>query len=135
MCRDWVDDWILVSEARLREAIRMNIDMHSLLVEGGWTRGVGPMRPGVTNLPAKQDRYRTTRGVLTLEEYNRLSREFTPTLCSDAYRFLCADWVKYHYTDPRAEEMFRLEQQHSRLLKDKGAALRREDIESLRGRA
>lgn len=34
MCRDWVDDWILVSEARLREAIRMNIDMHSMLVEG-----------------------------------------------------------------------------------------------------
>jgi threonine dehydratase len=34
MCRDWVDDWILVSEARIREAIRMNIDMHSMLVEG-----------------------------------------------------------------------------------------------------
>jgi threonine dehydratase len=34
MCRDWVDDWVLVSEARIRESLRMNIDMHSMLVEG-----------------------------------------------------------------------------------------------------
>lgn len=34
MCRDWVDDWMLVSEACIRESLKMNIDMHSMLVEG-----------------------------------------------------------------------------------------------------
>jgi len=108
---------------------------YSMLVDGDYTARVGPLRPGVSNLPAKQDRYRTTRGVLTLEEYNRLSREFTPKLCEEPFRFLCADWVKYHYDDPRAGEMFKLEQQHSRVLKDQGAGLRRDDVEALRSKA
>jgi len=31
--------------------------------------------------------------------------------------------------------MFRLEQQHSRVLKDQGAGLRRDDVEALRSKA
>ncbi len=61
--------------------------------------------------------------------------EPVPALCREPYRFLCADWVKYHYDTPEAEAMFKLEQQHSRVLKDKGAGLRREDVENLRGQA
>jgi len=34
MCRDWVDDWLLVSEAEIRAAIRLLVGMHSMLVEG-----------------------------------------------------------------------------------------------------
>jgi threonine dehydratase len=34
MCRDWVDDWLLVTEAQIREAIRTLVGMHSMLVEG-----------------------------------------------------------------------------------------------------
>jgi threonine dehydratase len=34
MCRDWVDDWLLVSEAQIRSAIRTMVGMHSMLVEG-----------------------------------------------------------------------------------------------------
>jgi threonine dehydratase len=34
MCRDWVDDWLLVTEAQIRAAIRMLVGMHSMLVEG-----------------------------------------------------------------------------------------------------
>ena len=90
------------------------------------------MRPGKSNLSPKQDRYRTTEGILSLEEYNRRSREFVPSTCRDRYRYLCADWVKYHYDTPLADELFKLEQKHSRLLKDQGAGLRRADIERLR---
>ena len=105
---------------------------YSLLKDGDWTASVGGMRPGVTNLPAKRDRYRTSRGVLGQEEYNRLSREFVPRACSEEFRLLCGDWVKYHYNTPQADELFKLAQQHSRLLKGKGAGLRRADIEALR---
>lgn len=34
MCRDWVDDWLLVGEAEIRAAIRLLVGMHSMLVEG-----------------------------------------------------------------------------------------------------
>lgn len=34
MCRDWVDDWLLVSEAQIRAAVRLLVGMHSMLVEG-----------------------------------------------------------------------------------------------------
>lgn len=105
---------------------------YSILDDGDYTASVGPMRPGTSNLPAKVDRYRTTEGVLGLEEYNRRSREFVPNSCSPRFRYLCADWVKYHYETPLADELFALEQKDSRLLKGKGASLRRDDIERLR---
>jgi hypothetical protein len=106
---------------------------YSILEDGDYTASVGPLRPGSSNLPAKVDRYRTTAGVLSLDEYNRRSREFVPGTCREEYRYLCADWVKYHYDSPRADALFRLDQQSSRLLKNKGAGLRRDDIERLRG--
>jgi threonine dehydratase len=34
MCRDWVDDWLLVEETQIRAAIRTLVGMHSMLVEG-----------------------------------------------------------------------------------------------------
>ena len=37
--------------------------------------------------------------------------------------------------DPRAEDLYRLTQQHSPVLKDKGAGLRREDVAALRQKA
>ena len=64
---------------------------YSLLNDGDYTASVGGMAPGVTNLPAKNDRYRTTQGVLSEAEYNRRSREFVPKACLAPYRFLCGD--------------------------------------------
>ena len=105
---------------------------YSILNDGDYTASVGPMRRGHSNLPRKNDRYRTSRGVLTLEEYNRRSREFAPTVCQEPYRYLCADWVKYNYDTAQADELFKVEQRLSRVLKDKGAGLRRTDVEVLR---
>ncbi len=108
---------------------------YSMLKDGEYTRGVGPMRPGITHLPKKNDHYRTSQGVLTLAEYMRRARDFVPDACRDDTRFLCADWVKYHADTPAADALFKFEQRNSRTLKDKGAGLRRADIEALRAGA
>jgi hypothetical protein len=105
---------------------------YSMLKDGDYTASVGPMRPGASYLPRKNDRYRTSQGVLSLDEYNRRCREFVPDACNAQNRFLCADWVKYHYDTPEADALFAIDQRHSRLLKNKGAGLRRAEIEALR---
>ena len=105
---------------------------YSILEDGNYTPSVGPMRPGDSYLPRKNDRYRTTQGVFSLEEFMRRSREFVPQVCQPQYRYLCADWVKYNAHTPLAEALFKLEQQHSRVLKDAGAGLRRDDVETRR---
>lgn len=104
---------------------------YAVLEEGDFTRTVGPLAPGVSHLPAKQDRYTTSQGVLDLAEYNRRVREFTPTVCQPRYRHLCETWLKYHHQDPRADELYRFEQRHSRKLAGRGAGLASTDVEAL----
>ena len=48
------------------------------------------------------------------------------------YRHLCETWVKYHAGTPLADELYKLEQSRSRLLKGKGSPLKRADVEKLR---
>jgi hypothetical protein len=57
------------------------------------------------------------------------------TACTDKYRLLCPDWVKYHFNEDKADELFGIEQKRSRLLNGKGATLSRVDIEALRYKA
>jgi hypothetical protein len=83
-------------------------------------------------LPPKVDRYNTTRGVIGLAEYNRLSRDTRPPVLEPQYRHLCETWVKYHAGTPEADKLYSLEQSHSRLLKGKGSRLKRADVEKLR---
>ena len=106
---------------------------YSVLHGEPYTPTCGPLHPGITNLLNKKDAYRTTRGVLTLEEYNRLSREWTPPLLTDKYRFLCDTWVKYNAGTPLADELYHLEQDASRNLRGKGSRLRRAHVDKLRG--
>jgi len=73
-----------------------------------------------------------TAGVLTLADYNRRVKEFTPTLSGPKYRNKCESWLKYHADTPTADEIYRIEQATSRRLKDQGAGLRRVDIDALR---
>ena len=80
----------------------------------------------------KVDRYNTTRGVIGLAEYNRLAREIRPPALEPDYRHLCETWVKYHAGTPLADELYKIEQANSRLLKGKGSSLRRADVEKLR---
>lgn len=105
---------------------------YSVLKDEPFTRTVGAIKGGVTSLSAKEDLYRTSEGTFPLKEYNALSKNFTPKACSDEFRFLCADWIKYHHHTPKANALFSIEQELSRNLKGKGASLTRDEIEGLR---
>lgn len=108
---------------------------YSILAGEDYVPTVGDrIHPGITYLPPKADRYRTTQGVMTLAELNERVRSFTPKLCSDKFVHLDETWVKYNYNTPLANELYHLEQQYSRKLAGKGAGLRRADIEALSDR-
>lgn len=93
----------------------------SILNGEDYVPSVGPPQPGTNNLDPKVDRYRTSRGTLSLSEYNRLAQEHRPEICSDRYRFLCETWVKYNAGTPMADELYRVEQRQSRTRKDHGS--------------
>jgi len=48
------------------------------------------------------------------------------------YRHLCETWVKYHAGAPLADELYRIDQSQSRLMKGKGSGLMRADVENIR---
>ncbi len=100
---------------------------YSILDGDGYTPSSGPVYPGASNLPPKEDRYRTSQGILTLAEYNRQVREFQPM--AQKYRHLDETWVKFNYDTPLADEMYKLEQARSRKLEGRGAGLTRADLE------
>lgn len=93
---------------------------YSVLAGDDYAPTVGPIQKGRSSF-VKNERYRTTQGVLTLDEYNKRARAFTPTVCEDRYRFLCETWVKYNHESPLADELYRAEQRGSRTLDGKGA--------------
>lgn len=104
---------------------------YSVLQGDDYVPTSGPIYPGSSHLDKKVDRYNTTRGVLSLAEYNKLSQETVPPACTDKYRFLCETWVKYNFDTPLADELYRSEQVLSRKLKGRGAKLKRADVERL----
>ncbi|CAN5491351.1 hypothetical protein BH10PSE12_BH10PSE12_07300 [soil metagenome] len=92
----------------------------SVLANEDYVPSSGPIQPGASHLDPKVDRYRTTRGALTLVEYNRLAQENRPAMCEDRYRFLCETWVKYNADSALADELYKVEQRQSRTLHGHG---------------
>lgn len=105
---------------------------YSVLGREGEEPRLAPIGPGVTHLGPKTDRYTTTAGVLSLSDYNARAAAMRSKQMEPAYRFLCDTTVKYRPDDPAVQEMYRDEQQGSRLA-GKGAGLGRAAIEALRG--
>jgi hypothetical protein len=105
---------------------------YSVLSGEPYTITSGPIYPGISHLPAKKDVFNTTRGPLTLAEYNKISREFMPPILARKYRYLCDTWVKYHSGTPLADELYHLDQAGSRKLRGRGSKLKRADVERLR---
>lgn len=68
---------------------------YAILAGDDYGPGVAPPQPGTSHLPAKNDRYRTTRGVLGLAEYNTLALEFVPESCRAPEVYRCETWAKY----------------------------------------
>ncbi len=106
---------------------------YSVLNEDDLSGGVGPIGAGVTSLPEKTSTWTTTAGKLTLDQVNAKARELRPLPVEPEYRFLDERWIKDNPDDPRVDALYRHTQRNSRLLKDRGAGLRRDDVEALRG--
>jgi hypothetical protein len=106
---------------------------YSVLVDDELTRTSGPIGRGSTSLPAKTGLWTTSRGKLGQEELNELARSFRPKVLQEPYRFLDDEWVKSHYEDERADELYRLAQEGSRTLEKTGAGLRRAELPSPKG--
>jgi len=72
--------------------------LNAVLKGEPYTVTCGPVYPGVTCLPEKKDAYNTTRGTITLAEYNRLSQETVPPVLAEKYRYLCDRFARRVYT-------------------------------------
>ncbi|WP_158970811.1 hypothetical protein [Chachezhania sediminis] len=105
---------------------------YSVLSGEGYTPTCGPVYPGVTNLPEKKDVYTTTRGKMSLAQYNKASQDFTPAAVAPENRFLCDTWVKYNAGSDKADALYAISQGTSRKLSGKGSTLSRQDVEALR---
>jgi hypothetical protein len=90
---------------------------------------------GTSSLPAKTGRYTFTRGRLTEDEMNAAAREFISPLLEAPWRNLDDPSVKHHWREPAVDHLYRYTQEHSRLLRDRGSALVRADIERIRAEA
>lgn len=94
---------------------------YSILAGEDYIPRMGPPQPGGSHLPAKNDRYRTTRGVLDLETYNAAARGFVPEGCREPWTWLCETWVKHHAGTPEADALYAIDQRQSRTLNGKGS--------------
>lgn len=101
---------------------------YSVLVDDDYAPTAGDRLTGWTSLPPKTGLWTTTQGRLDLDEYNRRAREFRPAVLAEPYRYLDEEWVKWNYTSPLADELYRLSQRGSRNLAGRGAGLRRADL-------
>ncbi|MGQ0620048.1 MAG: hypothetical protein ACT4QA_09050 [Panacagrimonas sp.] len=97
----------------------------SVLAGDDYVPSMGPIQPGTSSLDAKQDRYRTSRGLLSLVEYNRLAQLHVPAECHDRLRYRCETWVKYNGHTAMADELYRTTQRSSRTLAGRGSAKER----------
>ena len=104
--------------------------------QGGsdFARSTGPLQPGTSSLPPKAGAYTTSRGRIDLATYNRLAAGFTPAALAEPQRWMDEEWVKYHHTSAEADALYRATQQSSRRLRDRGAGLRRADLQALDGK-
>lgn len=98
---------------------------HAILADEPWTARCGPVGEGVTYLAPKKDAYTTTRGRMTLAEYNRLSREAAADPVFHADRMRCETWVKYHAGTEAADALYTRTQARSRTIAGAGSMARR----------
>jgi hypothetical protein len=124
-------DYLMMPHSDLPQRIYTPIP-YSMLTDGDYAPTVGGVQPGITYLDEKKDRYRTTEGVLTIDEYNRRVQEKNQDLLRDGYRYFCETTVKYKYDTEQCDEYYKLYQKNSRTLAGQGAGLRRTDIDALR---
>ncbi|MBB5685898.1 hypothetical protein [Sphingobium boeckii] len=102
------------------------------VLNGEDRESLAPITPGVSHFPAKQDRYVTSAGPLTLADYNARAAAFRPAQMQAPYRFLCDSSIRNDPASEAANALYRMEQEQSALLKGRGVGLTRAAIEALR---
>jgi hypothetical protein len=105
---------------------------YSVLADEAWTPTAGELRNGGWSPQSKTSTWTTTRGKLTLDEYNAAARAFTPSVLQEPFRFLDDTWVKYNHDTPLADELYRIDQRGSRTLEGRGSDLKHADIDGIR---
>lgn len=106
---------------------------YSVLDSGEGERQLAPIGPGVTHMPEKSGKYRTTRGMVDLAEYNRLAVENSPVQMEQGLRHFCDTSVKY--ADDSNAVLARLyadERKDCEALRDAPLRLSRDEIEARR---
>ena len=83
-------------------------------------------------LPDKTGKYTFSFGRVDEAELQERSRDFDSPLLKEPWRSLDDQAVKWRWEDPEVDNMYRYAQEHSRLLRDQGASLRRTDLDALR---
>ncbi|MFT3872367.1 MAG: hypothetical protein QM714_06915 [Nocardioides sp.] len=106
---------------------------YSVLTTDDYTLRLPEMPPGLTtSLPPKTEKYLTTRGKLSQDEYNAAAKGFTPGFATEPYRFLDDGWVQHNYTSDLARDLYEYEQRTSKNLRGRGAGLTRADLDQIR---
>ncbi len=105
---------------------------YSVLQGNEWTSSVGPIRGGSSSHHAKTAKYTTTRGKLTQAECNAAARGFTADTVAAGSKYYDDAWLKYNYSSPEADALYKATQQNSPLLRGKGAGLTRAEIDAIR---
>lgn len=96
-------------------------------------RSLGPIGDGVSHLPKKTGGYRTTEGMLELNEYNRRAAANRPAQMDDDLRFLCDTAAKYMSDDdPALQRLYADERRNSDALQGARVRLTRNEVEARR---
>lgn len=94
---------------------------------------LAPIGEGILHFPEKEGAYRTTQGLLDLDEYNRRAGEMAPLQMEPGMRFLCDTTIKWAgQGDAAVERITRDEWRNSQVLRDAPVNLTREEIERRR---
>jgi hypothetical protein len=90
---------------------------------------------GTSSLPAKTGGFTFASGRFDEAEMNARARAFRSPLLEAPWRHVDEATVKYHWQDEEVDGLYRYTQERSRLLQDRGASLRRDDIDRIRREA
>ncbi len=96
--------------------------------------GVADIR-GDRKLPEKTAGFVTTRGNLSQDEMNAEAAKWSSPLLQEPWRNIDDAAVKWNWESREVDDLYRYVQENSRLIKDRGATLRREDIARIRSEA
>ena len=88
-----------------------------------------------SDIVRKSSTYQYIDGRYTQDELNAKARSYTSPILVAPWRNLDDATVKYGYEDPDVDALYRYTQEHSRLLKDRGSAIVRADIDRIRTEA